>query len=418
MADKAYRSLATGNWNNSTGTIWAVYSGTWNGTSFNAGTWSTAAANDYPTASDFVWIQGANVVTYDTTAISAIGTSTLKQISRQTAVHASYSGTVAQPGTGGSDATTGYIAISTTGVQSLKANYNIIGTGLTSTTGLFTVSTSTITLTIGATSGVSSFCEGTGVSNSLVVVTGLTNTTVNMTSSTDLKSGGTSANIRLVSATTLNLSGNVDLTNSTISLIDCFTGQSSITVTGNLQGSNSGFGAYCITATNTTTTPPTAIINGNVLAGTQSPCINIPVSSTNYVQVSGNVRNYGIASGSISGQHNAIVGTSVRMTSTTSEIRYNIGGETLFRVGSSTSTASEFWNVYQIPASPLSGTFGALIKSYLDTTVSSRATQTSVDTLATYVDTEVASIKTATDRIPTNPSSIESVGSQLSSLFP
>lgn len=39
----------------------------------------------------------------------------------------------------------------------------------------------------------------------------------------------------------------------------------------------------------------------------------------------------------------------------------------------------------------------------IDTTVSSRASQTSVDTIATYIDTEVAAIKAKTDNLPASP---------------
>jgi hypothetical protein len=44
----------------------------------------------------------------------------------------------------------------------------------------------------------------------------------------------------------------------------------------------------------------------------------------------------------------------------------------------------------------------------LDATVSSRATQTSVDTVATYVDTEVAAIKAKTDNLPASPAAVGS----------
>jgi hypothetical protein len=46
---------------------------------------------------------------------------------------------------------------------------------------------------------------------------------------------------------------------------------------------------------------------------------------------------------------------------------------------------------------------------YLDTAVSSRASQTSVDTVAGYVDTEVAAIKAKTDLIPASPASVSDI---------
>jgi hypothetical protein len=42
----------------------------------------------------------------------------------------------------------------------------------------------------------------------------------------------------------------------------------------------------------------------------------------------------------------------------------------------------------------------------IDATASSRASQTSVDTLTTYVDTEVAAIKAKTDNLPANPAAV------------
>jgi hypothetical protein len=48
-------------------------------------------------------------------------------------------------------------------------------------------------------------------------------------------------------------------------------------------------------------------------------------------------------------------------------------------------------------------TIWATINANLDATVSSRATQTSLDTLDDYVDTEVAAIKAKTDNLPSDP---------------
>jgi predicted Fe-Mo cluster-binding NifX family protein len=47
------------------------------------------------------------------------------------------------------------------------------------------------------------------------------------------------------------------------------------------------------------------------------------------------------------------------------------------------------------------GSYGALIETNLNATVSSRATQTSVDTIDDFIDTEVSAIKTATDKLDT-----------------
>jgi len=96
-------------------------------------------------------------------------------------------------------------------------------------------------------------------------------------------------------------------------------------------------------------------------------------------------------------------------------------------------TEASIW-AYLTSAATTSGSLGKLITDNLNATVGSRATQTSVDTLAGYVDTEVAAIKaktdnlpantatqlttiqTATDRIPTNPASVQSTGDQIATI--
>lgn len=83
--------------------------------------------------------------------------------------------------------------------------------------------------------------------------------------------------------------------------------------------------------------------------------------------------------------------------------------------GTSTSTAAEFW-AYLTSNATTAGSLGKLIVDNLNATVLSRATQTSLDTVAGYIDTEVAAIKTATDRIPTNPASVQSTGDQIATL--
>lgn len=60
--------------------------------------------------------------------------------------------------------------------------------------------------------------------------------------------------------------------------------------------------------------------------------------------------------------------------------------------------AGDPW-ITTLPGSYTSGQAGKIVGDYLNATVSSRATQTSVDTVAGYVDTEVAAIKAKTDQL-------------------
>jgi cell division protein ZapA (FtsZ GTPase activity inhibitor) len=54
--------------------------------------------------------------------------------------------------------------------------------------------------------------------------------------------------------------------------------------------------------------------------------------------------------------------------------------------------------------------------SRLDAAVGTRATQTSVDTLATYVDTEVAAIKAKTDNLPTDPADASDIAASFATV--
>jgi len=62
------------------------------------------------------------------------------------------------------------------------------------------------------------------------------------------------------------------------------------------------------------------------------------------------------------------------------------------------------------------GTAGKIVYTNLDATVSSRATQTSVDTVAGYVDTEVAAIKAKTDNLPSDPADASDIAASFSTV--
>ncbi|HEU4854955.1 MAG TPA: hypothetical protein VFS89_06660 [Nitrosospira sp.] len=80
---------------------------------------------------------------------------------------------------------------------------------------------------------------------------------------------------------------------------------------------------------------------------------------------------------------------------------------------SSAATAGDPWST-ALPGSYGAGTAGKLLSDNLNATVSSRATQTSVDTLAGYVDTEVAAIKAKTDNLPVDPADASDVAAAFS----
>lgn len=78
-------------------------------------------------------------------------------------------------------------------------------------------------------------------------------------------------------------------------------------------------------------------------------------------------------------------------------------------------SAGDPWST-PLPGAYGSGTAGKIIGDNLNATVSSRATQTSVDTLAGYVDTEVAAIKAKTDALPADPADASDIAAAFSTV--
>lgn len=70
-------------------------------------------------------------------------------------------------------------------------------------------------------------------------------------------------------------------------------------------------------------------------------------------------------------------------------------------------SAGDPWTT-ALPGAYGAGSAGKIIGDNLNATIGSRATQTSVDTLAGYVDTEVAAIKAKTDNLPASPAAVGS----------
>ncbi len=69
-----------------------------------------------------------------------------------------------------------------------------------------------------------------------------------------------------------------------------------------------------------------------------------------------------------------------------------------------------------LPGAYSSGTAGKIIGDNINATISSRATQTSVDTIDDFLDTEVAAIKAKTDNLPSDPADASDIASSFSSL--
>lgn len=79
-------------------------------------------------------------------------------------------------------------------------------------------------------------------------------------------------------------------------------------------------------------------------------------------------------------------------------------GEALNAAGA----AGDPWTT-ALPGSYSAGQAGYIVGTNLNATVSSRATQTSVDTVDDFLDTEIAAIKAKTDNLPANPAAVSDI---------
>lgn len=82
---------------------------------------------------------------------------------------------------------------------------------------------------------------------------------------------------------------------------------------------------------------------------------------------------------------------------------------------SAAGSAGDPWST-ALPGAYSAGTAGYIVGTNLDGTVSSRASQTSLNTLDDYVDTEVAAIKAKTDNLPSDPADASDIAAAFSTV--
>ena len=82
---------------------------------------------------------------------------------------------------------------------------------------------------------------------------------------------------------------------------------------------------------------------------------------------------------------------------------------------SAAGSAGDPWST-ALPGAYGAGTAGKIIGDNINATVSSRASQTSLDTLDDLVDTEVAAIKAKTDNLPTDPADASDVAAAVAAV--
>lgn len=81
----------------------------------------------------------------------------------------------------------------------------------------------------------------------------------------------------------------------------------------------------------------------------------------------------------------------------------------------SAGSAGDPWST-AVPGAYSAGTAGYIVGTNLNATVSSRASQTSVDTVDDFLDTEIAAIKAKTDNLPSDPADASDIASSFSSI--
>jgi hypothetical protein len=370
MAGIYYRSQATGNW--SATATWYQYS--------SPTGW--IVATDYPKTGDYVWIQSTHVVTYDATAISVNNGATFAQISNRIDANGS---AIAQPtpstgGVGALNATSGYIALSVASPTTIASTYYSV---LSSTNSLFTITASSTFTFSGA------FVRGT-IGGFIKADTGSAGATINYTGNPIGGTGLSGQCFHLITGVTTNITGNVTGGDGATSYgIYIASGTQTINITGSVSGSDVSATGYGIASANTN--QHTITVTGNVNSGQTVGAINCASTTTSgttgaSVTVNGNIRNYGLSGSTPTEYFVAIQARQVKIKQgATLAFNTTDGGAKDYTItGMVTNTAEDYWKYLTTnTAFSTTDSIGKLIKDNLNATISSRATQTSVDDIPT-----------------------------------
>jgi hypothetical protein len=114
--------------------------------------------------------------------------------------------------------------------------------------------------------------------------------------------------------------------------------------------------------------------------------------------------------------------TPASVTGAVGSVTGNVGGNVVGSVGSVTAgvtlAASAVTAIWDKLTSALTtvGSIGKLLVDNINATVSSRASQTSVDTIDDFVDTEVAAIKAKTDNLPSDPADASDIAASFTTV--
>lgn len=166
--------------------------------------------------------------------------------------------------------------------------------------------------------------------------------------------------------------------------------------------------AGTITTTTNLTNAPTA---GDFTA-TMKTSIGTAVAASAVASVTGNVGGNVTGSvGSVTGLTNATIADQVWDEALAGHVAGGSTGEALGAAGG----AGDPW-ITALPGAYSAGSAGQIVGDYINATISSRATQTSVDTIDDLLDTEVAAIKSDTAAILIDTAEIGAAGAGLTAL--
>ena len=204
-----------------------------------------------------------------------------------------------------------------------------------------------------------------------------------------------------------------DLVDTEVAAIKTKTDQLTFTVANQIDANSLTIGANAITAsalatdavneiqsglaTPTNITAATGIVlSGVTHTGARIPNVTLTDTATNLTNAA--------TSGDLTATMKSSVTTAVPTVSQTADQVWDellsghaVSGSTGAGL-SAAGAAGDPWSTL-IPASYGAGTAGKILGDNVNATISSRASQTSLDTLDDYVDTEVAAIKTQTDKL-------------------
>jgi len=174
-------------------------------------------------------------------------------------------------------------------------------------------------------------------------------------------------------------------------------------------------------STVTTTTTATSVTTVNGLAAGVITAASIAADAITDAKVASDVTiasvtgAVGSVTGNVGGNVTGSVGSVASGGITATSIAADAIGASELAADAVTEIAAGVWGSLTSALTTV-GSAGKLIVDNLNATVSSRASQTSVDTVDDFLDTEVAAIKAKTDALPTDPADASDIAASFATV--